>query len=150
MDNVYDYDKNILRINTKEGISFNLKLRSPIMQVTGASGVGRTLLVNKILNLQLQNKRNSHIVEDCSNIVVYRAGVDLKEYNRCLFIIDDAEFYLSDKVCEQIVENRFSNKFLVFGRQGFPLGLSPNYYGRFVNKDKCVTIEYDFSEVGWF
>lgn len=44
-----------------------------------------------------------------------------------------------------------NNHYLVFVRNTLNLGLSPNYYGRFVYNDSGeIYISYDFSERDWF
>lgn len=56
---------------------------------------------------------------------------------------------LEHEVCEYIASDR-ENQYLIMGRTGLPLHISPNYYGQFENVKGVIRIHYDYSVKGWF
>jgi predicted ATPase len=150
----YDYNSGVFQDEVRGGITFNLVIRTPITQITGESGTGKTFLVNHIKNVLASFRYNSDdglnaIAFDSTNIDTLTID-KLKSVKGYLIVIDRCDLLLTDeKVIEFIKQDR-NNHYLLFSRTALPLGLSPNYYGEFSLDGNTISIFYRFNEQGWF
>lgn len=143
---VYDYDKNCIKLRTKNRLSYDLDLRGNITIIDGESGSGKTLLVENISRL----KCNSSAITgfDVSDIIVVRDPNFSVVDSKVLYIIDHGDRILTDTICESICKCIFT-RFLIFARGSYNLGVSPNHLGNFVKEDNTIKISYDFNERWW-
>lgn len=155
MAKCYDFNSGRLKISY-DNIIFDLELRNPVTQVFGNSATGKTLLTDLIKRLQTYSSRNGSDLDDMdvSNILVIDNENDLYKIistSNNLIIMDEFDLIIKDNrnIIEYIVQDR-KNHYLLFARRGYPLSLSPNYYGELINEDGIVKIFFKYSVEGWF
>ncbi len=51
MQSIYSWGEDIIKFTDKNGLSYNIQLRSPITVIDGASASGKSLMINRILEL---------------------------------------------------------------------------------------------------
>lgn len=154
MVSFYDYNKGTYRGTVRGGITFDLVIRTPITQICGESGTGKTFLVNHINNERRNSSFNSFgssnaIAFDMSNIDSLSVE-RLMALNHSLIVIDRCDLLLTDTRIIDFISRDRNNHYLLFSRTALPLGLSPNYYGEFVFKGGVISIYYRYNEKGWF
>lgn len=144
------YDNNSLVIkNISCNLTFDLKLRGHLVQVDGASGTGKTLLfntINDIRNFYLNNKMEDINVfaYDINSITIDK----LKSIKNSLIVVDRCNLLSPDLV--SYINSDKNNTYIVLGRGNLGFNLSPNYFATLVTCNNTVSLNYDFSEVGWF
>lgn len=154
MIKVYNNETSTLRLEYRDLVKFDLNIRKYITQINGDSGTGKTLLVDCINTIAINNETND-IEFDVSNIKLItnkKSISELKDASNCLIIIDRADLLLTDEITEFIYKDMDrGNTYLIFGRKAHNFHLSPNYYGEFVKSaDGVLRINYKYSESSWF
>lgn len=141
-----------LSLKCNESVEFNLRLKGFKAVIGGDSGTGKSLLYTKIRELQEDNMNPSWLRKyDVSNIVLYNKKKldDIKKLKRHLIIIDRSDLILDKETVDWINYDCGFNKYLIFGRKLLGVDLSPNYYGKFINRNGVIQIEYEFNVGGW-
>lgn len=152
----YDYDTGRLVLNYDDNIKFDLDIRIPITQVGGESGTGKTLLVETLRVGKSDNFDNwdADDLIDISNICIIDSSDELDNIFKCsksLIIIDRFDYIIKGRtdIINYITYDR-NNHYLILARGNYPLQLTPNYYGKFVNIDGVFHINYRYNVKGWF
>lgn len=140
-----------LRLDTLS-VRYDLELRGHITIITGDSATGKTLLINRIQELQVDERLNNfkHLDVDREIKILGIESEITSIVNGCFYIIDNADLVLDTTLRDDIMRNRFDSRFLIFGRSDYNLGLSPNYFGEFYNDSGVIKVHYDFSSKGWW
>lgn len=147
----YDYSKNILKI-TSGSIRYDLALRRFKVQITGDSGVGKSLLYSTIEKFKKNDKSNG--TSFASNI--YLVG-DYESWSRvsgrvkhCLFVVDNSEYVINeDKKFLDGIKHDLSNQYIIIARRAYNLGISGNNYATLKLADGVFRLEYALSIRGW-
>ena len=157
MANIYSFDTKSLDFETVEKPAFHLHLRGRIVVVGGNSGTGKTLLCNRVTELQTLGKTSSKVPNN-GNIRVFtqdNAVSDLaaiKTLRDMLIIIDEADILLagSPDIVEFINSDCKKNHYLVFSRGLIDLRVTPNYCAELAETDRVVTLKYATDYAGWY
>ena len=156
MNKVFDYDNKRLYLETVAKPIFDLSLRGRIVIIGGDSGKGKTMLCNRIIEMQALSKTSS-AVPYVANIKVFTesAALDLdsiKSLSKYLIIIDEADVLLANasEIVDFINHDYENNQYLVFSRGLIPLKVTPNYCADFEENDQIITLKYAADIKGWF
>lgn len=148
----YDYESNILDIST-EDISYYFTLRRNVVQVKGDSATGKSLLVEIIGQYKERDRINKKnyagnifIVKELSDILDLKHKYDFK---KCLIIVDNAEFLLSEKGAVDIIRNDVYNQYIIMSRITCGVCNSPNNYATLKRDGKTIELKYMINEKGW-
>ena len=151
MERCFDWDLG-LHLKCNKNIEFKLWLKGFKTIIAGDSGTGKTLLCNKIKELQENNINAGWLRKyDVGNIVIYNRSKleDIKKLKRNLIIIDRADLILDKETIDWINYDCGYNKYLIFGRKPLGINLSPNYFGEFISVDGVIQVRYEFDVPGW-
>lgn len=132
---MYDYDTGHFYLDYQGKVVYDLMIRKPFIQVSGQTSAGKSMLINLIKVL------------DIKGVIAFTNIEELPFLKRQLIIVED--YLLTPDIVEYIAHDR-GNNYIVFSRKTLDLKISPNYYGDFVCTNNKITIEYEFSEKGWF
>lgn len=149
--NCYDWDKNLLYFEDKNGNIFNLQLRGPATIIDGKSGTGKSLIVSKIQSF-MRDYNDSSLGYSTDNIIIldkYNKNSIFNETGK-LIIIDRGEVLVDQKIVDFVNGDMERNRFLIFMREAVGFSISPNYHGRLVQEGKEIKIHYRYNIPGWF
>lgn len=140
----YDYSKNILKV-TNGSIRYDLALRRFKVQITGDSGVGKSLLYSTIEKFKKNDKSNG--TSFASNI--YLVG-DFEGWSRvsgrvkhCLFVVDNSEYVINeDKKFLDGIKHDLNTQYIIIARRAYNLGISGNNYATLKLVNGVFGLEY--------
>ena len=148
----YDYDTNVLSVVT-DNISYNFVLRRNVVQIKGDSATGKSLLVNIITSYKERDRLNKKnyagnifIVKELSDILELQTKCDFK---KCLIIVDNAEFLLSEEGAVDFIRNDLYNQYIVMSRVTCGVCNSPNNYATIEKIGDTLQLKYMISQKGW-
>lgn len=153
MQSIYNWEEDTIKFTDKNGLSYDLQLKSPITVIDGASASGKSLMINRILELQEYEDNDPLRLYNTSNIYIFnnkREDFKHLKLKGKLIIIDRADLVLKDLDIKYINADS-DNRYLIFCRKPIGLSISPNHYGELVCQDKKsqIRISYTFNESRW-
>lgn len=151
MEKCFDWNLG-LHLKYNENLEFKLWFKGFKTIISGESGSGKSLLYNKIKELQEDNLNPDWLRKyDVGNIVLYnRDSLDkIKKLKKNLIIVDRADLILDEEMVSWINYDCGYNKYLIFSRKPLGIDLSPNYFGEFINVNGVIQIKYEFDVRGW-
>jgi len=131
------------------GYKFDFNLRPPVTVIWGDTSSGKSFFWQML-------SMYKYLPENCESY----SNIELLGYNSKienvltqtgkLFVIDNADTLLQDKpnVVEHITVD-YNNNYVIMSRCSFNFGVSPNHYATIVEKDKLLTLDYQFNVKGW-
>ena len=114
MQSIYSWGEDIIKFTDKNGLSYNIQLRSPITVIDGASASGKSLMINRILELQEYEDNDPLRLYNTNNIYIFNnKKTDFKQLKLKdkLIIIDRADLVLKDIDIKHINANK-DNRYL--------------------------------------
>ena len=147
----YDYSKNVLRLSSGN-VKYDLSLRRFKVQITGDSGVGKSLLYSTIEKFKKNDKSNGtsfasniYLVEDFDGW----SGIS-KRVKHCLFIVDNSEYIINEnKQFLDEIKHDLYNQYIIIARRAYNLGISGNNYATLKLINGVFRLEYALSIRGW-
>lgn len=151
MRKCYDWDSNLLEVETVAGLRFYIQMRGYKTIVGGYSATGKSFLCSTIMSYKKAEINYDEDSYDTSDIILLnqenKSIIDTVQHK--LIIIDRADLFITDKDVVKMNKDIKTNRYLIFARKPMPLYITPNYYGEFVVNDKIITLRYLFNTKDW-
>lgn len=145
MKQMYEWSSNIIKFSDKYKNEFELELRGRITVIYGASATGKTLVCNRIKQIQNDDNIGAATYVADNILLVERSNKDkVYETKQKLIVIDKAERLLDDKLIEHINQDG-SNRYLLMLRKPVGIDATPNHYGVLSRERNKVMIEYKYN-----
>ncbi len=145
----YDWDKNLLYFEDKNGCIFNIQLKGKKTIIYGDSGTGKSLICSKIKDFQEDSNVGYRPYTANNIIIIDNRNIDLiGRGSNNLIIIDRIEKVLTDDLVLKINTDR-ENRYLLIGRKALGIDISPNYYGELIQNNNLISIRYKYNIGGW-
>lgn len=145
-----------IQLKIGESTFFDLDLRWNLIVIEGFSGQGKTYFFNALRNAKYSEFPTNVKGVDLTKVefinIFTKGLVDLitflKSKEGMLFVIDNADFVLTEEIAEYIGWDN-KNQYIIFSRANWPFGLSPNYYAKMIDNNGIRTLEYEYQNEGW-
>ena len=146
----------MIKFTTSDGVTFDVYLKGNRVVLIGNSGTGKSFFANQLQMFSenpdsipaLSALKDKVIVINRKNYKTFSLLSLLSSSKGKLFVLDDGDYYLNNELAAVIVRNKKS-QFIIVSRMFLPWNISPNYYGKFIVKDKRVQLSYISNNTGW-
>lgn len=151
----YDWKENKLEFSDTRGNQFRLQFKGNKTIVHGKTASGKSLIVQKLQSIDgIGNVRMFDFKPYSIDNIFILTSHNKDEYilgkvKQKLIIIDRGDLMIDEEMAELINDDFNTNRYLIFARKPLGIDISPNHFGKLVNHDGIIELEYDFDVKGW-